>query len=247
MRQPGVARLIAEGPDGARGREQPARRLRRGPARALGRPARPLEPLRRDRHAGGLLPLRARRGGARRGGAHRPRPLGHAAARQSPRAVGGDPARDAALSRARSLRHAARLRVDQLDPRPPPRALLRGRGRRLQLGRSALRVAPAALGGARGPAGAHLRPPLGGRPDPDQLGDPARPALRAGDRDRLGPRQQRGDGLALPSSTTRCPGTSSATPSTAATGSASSAAATATTVTRASRSSPRPPAVWRPS
>ena len=48
------------GPAGALRREQPAPDLARRTARALGRSARPLELLGRDRHAGGLLTLYAR-------------------------------------------------------------------------------------------------------------------------------------------------------------------------------------------
>ena len=158
------------GPERPERREQSAPDLARRTARAVGRSARPLELLGWDRHAGGLLRVCARRRRARRRRAHRPRPLGHARARLPPGDVGRDPAPDEALPRARPLRDAARLRVDQLDPGPPPRAALRRRGQGALLARSRLRDAVAALGGAARPAGAHLRAPLGGRPDRHELG-----------------------------------------------------------------------------
>jgi hypothetical protein len=65
-------------------REQPDGGVPALAAHPLGRPARSFRHLRRHRHTRGLLRLRARRGGAGRGGAHRPRPLGHAQARREP-------------------------------------------------------------------------------------------------------------------------------------------------------------------
>ena len=97
-REPGIVRLRADGPDGLSAESNPLRDLARGAPRAVGRSARALELLGRNRHARGLLRLRARRRRARRRRAHRPRPLGHAAARRASRAVGRDPARDAAAS-----------------------------------------------------------------------------------------------------------------------------------------------------
>ena len=107
--EPGICRLRAERRGRARGESNPLVVSAERTAGALGRPARSFEPLRRHRHAGGLLPLRARRGGARRGRAHRPRPLGDPAARRPPRAVGGDPParRSASTSRAASSRCSA--------------------------------------------------------------------------------------------------------------------------------------------
>ena len=226
------------GPARPLGREQSAADLARRTARAVGRSARALELLGRHRHAGGLLPVCARRRRARRRRPHRPRPLGHAPARRASRDVGRDPAPDPALPRARPLRDAARLRVDQLDPGPPPRAALRRRGEGALLARSGVRVARPALARARRTAGPHLRAPLGGRTDRHELGDPARSRPRARHRDRVRAREQRGSRLAACRSTTPSPATSCATPSGAATASASSEAATATTGIPAWRSSP---------
>ena len=52
------------------------------------------------------------------------------------------------VPRAGALRDAARLRVDELDPRPPPRALLRGRGRGASARSTRLRDPEPALGRA---------------------------------------------------------------------------------------------------
>ena len=111
-----------------RRREQPDAGARRRAASALRRPARPHQLVRRHRHARGLLPLRARRRCARRRRAHRSRPLGHAVPRRESRALEGDRATHRGVLRARPSRHRARLRVDELDLRPSPRALFR-RGR----------------------------------------------------------------------------------------------------------------------
>ena len=107
--------------------------------------------LRRHRPARGLLRLRARRLRARRRRAHRPRPLGDPPARRAPRALERDPRADAPLPRAGPLRDAARLRVDELDPRPPQRALLRRRRARDRFGRRGHRHAGRAVEGARRP------------------------------------------------------------------------------------------------
>ena len=75
------------GPAACRGRQSP-RRVRDPAPGLLGRPSRSLGPLGRDGNARGLLPLRPRRRGARRRRAHRPRPLGHAAALGDARSCG---------------------------------------------------------------------------------------------------------------------------------------------------------------
>ena len=233
------------GPGRPLGREQSAADLARGAARAVGRSARPLELLGRNRHARGLLLVCARRLRARRRRAHRPRSLGHAPARRASRDVGRDPAPDAALPRAGPLRDAARLRVDQLDPGPSPRAALRGRGEAALVARPELRVARPALARAGRKARPHLRAPLRGRTDRHQLGDSARSRARADHRDRVGAREQRGARLADADLRPGRRETSCATRSVAATASASSEAATATTGIPAWRSSLRLPAAWR--
>ena len=116
----------------------------------------------------------------------------------------GDREADAALPRAGPLRHAARLRVDELDLRPPPRALLRGPGPRLPVERPALRVADSSSGarseGRRALTFAHHS---AGGPIAMDWEHPARPALRAGHRDRVDPRLERGAGQPQPD---RAPG-----------------------------------------
>ena len=67
----------------AAGSRQPPGRVRDPAAGVLGRPSRPLGPVGRDGNARGLLPLRPGHRGPRRRRAHRPRPLGHAAALRS--------------------------------------------------------------------------------------------------------------------------------------------------------------------
>ena len=85
------------------------------------------------------------------------------------RDVAGDPDRGRELERAGALRDPPGLRVDELATGPPPRALLRGRRRGPELARPALPDARRAVGGAAGQARAHVRPPLRGRPDRDEL------------------------------------------------------------------------------
>ena len=127
----GVYRIVAETEDGLQGQSNPLFVTPKLPRLLWADLHGHSTALRRYADAGGLLPLRPRRRRPRRRRAHRSRPLGDAAARRAPRSVGADPARHSERAPARPVRHAPRLRVDQLAARPSPRALLLRRGRGL--------------------------------------------------------------------------------------------------------------------